>query len=83
MKLEVEVNHGGARSSAGLFHNVLEIIYAQQDKDDYRPMAEHDTHDAVAAVSATETCLLVARESGLVQRYTLPYLQAEGRFQVG
>merc|ERR1719191_1758409 len=38
--------------------------------------------DPIACITATEQCFLVARESGVVQRYSLPHLSMETRFQI-
>jgi len=38
--------------------------------------------DPIACITATEHCCLVARESGVVQRYSLPHLGIEARFMV-
>merc|ERR1719265_3088687 len=51
------------------------------DKDSFVPPAT-SSQDPIAAISATEQCFLVARESGVVQRYSLPHLSMETRFQI-
>jgi WD repeat-containing protein 35 len=38
--------------------------------------------DPIACLTATENCFLVARESGAVQRYSLPHLGLESRFTI-
>jgi WD repeat-containing protein 35 len=38
--------------------------------------------DPIACITATEQCFLVARESGVVQRYSLPHLSLETRFSI-
>lgn len=40
------------------------------------------TQDPIACICATEQCLLVARESGVVHRYALPHLALEARFTI-
>jgi len=37
--------------------------------------------DPISAVTASETCLLVARESGSIHKYTLPHISFECKFQ--
>lgn len=49
------------------------------DKDGFVPPST-TTQDPIACICATEQCLLVARESGVVQRYSLPHLALEARF---
>merc|ERR1719446_1429403 len=51
------------------------------DKDSFVPPAT-SSQDPIAAISATEQCFMVARESGVVQRYSLPHLSLETRFQI-
>jgi len=38
-------------------------------------------NNQICAISATEKCLLIARENGTMVRYTLPHISLEGRFQ--
>lgn len=38
--------------------------------------------DPIACITATEHCCLVARESGVVHRYSLPHLGIEARFTI-
>lgn len=38
--------------------------------------------DPIACVAATEQCFLIARESGTVQRYSLPHLSLEAHFNI-
>lgn len=51
------------------------------DKEGFVPPATA-TQDPIACITATEQCFLVARESGVVQRYSLPHLSLEGRFAI-
>lgn len=51
------------------------------DKDGFVPPST-TTQDLIACICATEQCLLVARESGVVQRYALPHLALEARFTI-
>mmetsp|Transcript_3004 Transcript_3004/g.7686 ORF Transcript_3004/g.7686 Transcript_3004/m.7686 type:complete len:1249 (+) Transcript_3004:101-3847(+) len=51
------------------------------DKESFVPPST-PTQDPIACITATEQCLLVARESGIVQRYSLPHLSAESRFTI-
>lgn len=51
------------------------------DKDGFVPPST-TTQDPIACICATEQCLLVARESGVVQRYALPHLALEARFTI-
>mmetsp|Transcript_32306 Transcript_32306/g.92700 ORF Transcript_32306/g.92700 Transcript_32306/m.92700 type:complete len:1232 (-) Transcript_32306:146-3841(-) len=38
--------------------------------------------DPIACLAATEQCFLVARESGVMQRYSLPHLGVEAKFTI-
>lgn len=51
------------------------------DKEGFVPPST-TTQDPIACICATEQCLLVARESGIVQRYALPHLALEARFTI-
>jgi WD repeat-containing protein 35 len=46
--------------------------------DKYVPSAS-PTSDAVCSVAASDTCLVVGRESGTVNRYTLPHISLENK----
>jgi len=51
------------------------------DKEGFTPPTA-PVQDPVAALTATDGCFLVARESGAVQRYSLPHLGLESRFTI-
>eukprot|EP00439_Symbiodinium_sp_Y106_P080708 s175_g19.t1 len=51
------------------------------DKEGFVPPSM-TTQDPIACICATEQCLLVARESGVVHRYALPHLSLEARFTI-
>jgi len=51
------------------------------DKEGFVPPVA-PAQDPIACVAATEQCFLVARESGVVQRYSLPFLSMETRFAI-
>ncbi|CAJ1415377.1 unnamed protein product [Effrenium voratum] len=51
------------------------------DKEGFVPPSS-TTQDPIACICATEQCLLIARESGVVQRYALPHLALEARFTI-
>eukprot|EP00927_Polykrikos_kofoidii_P070639 TRINITY_DN67050_c0_g1_i1.p1 TRINITY_DN67050_c0_g1~~TRINITY_DN67050_c0_g1_i1.p1 ORF type:complete len:1238 (+),score=226.96 TRINITY_DN67050_c0_g1_i1:119-3832(+) len=51
------------------------------DKDGFVPPTV-PTQDPIACLTATDHCLLVARESGVMQRYTLPHLGIESCFAI-
>jgi WD repeat-containing protein 35 len=51
------------------------------DKEGFVPPVKQ-SEDLIACITATEQCFLVARESGVVQRYSLPHLSLETRFQI-
>ncbi|CAE7573710.1 Wdr35 [Symbiodinium sp. CCMP2456] len=51
------------------------------DKESFVPPSM-TTQDPIACICATEQCLLVARESGVVHRYALPHLSLEARFTI-
>eukprot|EP00747_Dinoflagellata_sp_TGD_P185914 gnl/TRDRNA2_/TRDRNA2_42708_c0_seq1.p1 gnl/TRDRNA2_/TRDRNA2_42708_c0~~gnl/TRDRNA2_/TRDRNA2_42708_c0_seq1.p1 ORF type:complete len:1239 (+),score=279.59 gnl/TRDRNA2_/TRDRNA2_42708_c0_seq1:153-3869(+) len=51
------------------------------DKEGFVPPSA-PAQDPIACLTATEQCFLVARESGVVQRYSLPHLGLEARFAI-
>ncbi|CAE8633546.1 unnamed protein product [Polarella glacialis] len=51
------------------------------DKEGFVPPVA-PAQDPIACITATEQCFLVARESGMVQRYSLPHLSMETRFAI-
>ncbi|CAE7432828.1 Wdr35 [Symbiodinium pilosum] len=51
------------------------------DKESFVPPSM-TTQDPIACICATEQCLLIARESGVVHRYALPHLSLEARFTI-
>jgi len=51
------------------------------DKEGFVPPVA-PAQDPIACITATEQCFLVARESGVVQRYSLPHLGIEARFTI-
>lgn len=77
------VNLGNKRRTEMMFH--IDESFApgsgMHDKEGFVPPAGH-AQDPIACVCATEHCFLVARESGVVQRYSLPHLSLEVRFSV-
>lgn len=51
------------------------------DRESFTPPST-STQDPIACVSATQNCLIIARESGAVHRFSLPHLLAETRFAI-
>jgi len=74
---------GGKRRVEKMFHidESLSPGSGFHDKEGFVPPVT-TVQDTIACICGTEQCFLVARESGVVQRYTLPHLSIEGRFAV-
>lgn len=51
------------------------------DKEGFVP-PNAPAQDPIACIAATEHCFLIARDSGIVQRYSLPHLSIEARFAI-
>jgi WD repeat-containing protein 35 len=52
------------------------------DKEGFVPPVA-PAQDPIASITATEQCFLIARESGVVQRYSLPHVGQEAKFTIG
>lgn len=74
---------GNKRRTEMMFH--IDESFAPgtgvHDKEGFVPPVA-PAQDPIACITATEHCFLVARESGVVQRYSLPYLSIETRFAI-
>jgi len=74
---------GNKRRTEMMFH--IDESFAPgtgvHDKEGFVPPSA-PAQDPIACITATEHCFLVARESGLVQRYSLPHLSIEARFAI-
>ncbi|KAJ8969636.1 hypothetical protein NQ317_009651 [Molorchus minor] len=46
------------------------------------PVSMHDTIDPVCCLSATDKCLIIGRESGLIQYYALPHIVLTNRYKI-
>jgi len=74
---------GSKRRTEMMFH--IDESFAPgtglHDKEGFVPPVA-PAQDPIACITATEQCFLVARESGVVQRYSLPHLSIETRFAI-
>jgi WD repeat-containing protein 35 len=64
-----------------IFHVDDPASQAATDLKSYRNL-DKGTSDPIVCTTAGETCLMVGRASGLVQRYTLPHISLENRYQL-
>jgi WD repeat-containing protein 35 len=64
-----------------IFHIDDAASVGASDLKSYRNMNKR-TDDPICAITASETCLVVGRESGLVHRYTLPHISLETTYQL-
>mmetsp|Transcript_20542 Transcript_20542/g.58181 ORF Transcript_20542/g.58181 Transcript_20542/m.58181 type:complete len:1228 (-) Transcript_20542:92-3775(-) len=74
---------GSKRRTEMMFH--IDESFAPgsglHDKEGFVPPVA-PAQDPIACLTATEQCFLVSRESGVVQRYSLPHLGLEARFAI-
>uniref|UniRef100_A0A7S2LS93 Anaphase-promoting complex subunit 4 WD40 domain-containing protein n=1 Tax=Zooxanthella nutricula TaxID=1333877 RepID=A0A7S2LS93_9DINO len=72
---------GSKRRTEMMFH--IDETFAGgaglHDKESFVPPVA-PAQDPIACITATEQCFLVAKESGVVQRYSLPHVSLETRF---
>jgi WD repeat-containing protein 35 len=64
-----------------IFHIDDPASVGASDLQSYRNMNKR-TDDPICCVAASETCLVVGRESGIVHRYTLPHISLETTYQL-
>eukprot|EP00746_Dinoflagellata_sp_MGD_P003051 gnl/MRDRNA2_/MRDRNA2_105954_c0_seq1.p1 gnl/MRDRNA2_/MRDRNA2_105954_c0~~gnl/MRDRNA2_/MRDRNA2_105954_c0_seq1.p1 ORF type:complete len:1217 (-),score=242.16 gnl/MRDRNA2_/MRDRNA2_105954_c0_seq1:227-3877(-) len=74
---------GSKRKTEQMFH--VDDAFAHgtglHDKESFIP-PDTPVDDPIACIAASECCLLIARESGVVQRYSLPHLGLECKFTI-
>ena len=72
-----------ARRTELMFHidDMMSDGRGGHDKEGFVP-PDTPCQDPIACICASDCCLLVARESGIVQRYSLPHLSLECKFTV-
>lgn len=46
------------------------------------PVSTHETIDPVWCVVATDKCLVIGRDSGLIQYYALPHIVLTNRYKI-
>lgn len=46
------------------------------------PVSTHDTVDPICCVTASDKCLVIGRESGLIQQYALPHVVLTNRYKI-
>lgn len=77
------VNKGRCR----LFHiddnpsGAIDVIQDFEGPSDEQ-ITEHATTNPICAVSSTDKCLIVARESGLLQHYVLPHIALINKYKI-
>nr|CAI5867674.1 unnamed protein product [Callosobruchus analis] len=58
----------------------VEIIQ-ELDSSNAVPVSTHDTIDPICCLTATDRCLIIGRESGLIHYYTLPHIVLTNRYK--
>ncbi|XP_050313248.1 WD repeat-containing protein 35 isoform X2 [Anthonomus grandis grandis] len=46
-------------------------------------VSTHQTVDSICCIAASETCLIIGRESGLIHYYVLPHIVLTNRYKIG
>lgn len=46
------------------------------------PLSTHETIDPICCLTSTDKCLIIGRESGLIQYYALPHIILANRFNI-
>ncbi|KAJ8923826.1 hypothetical protein NQ315_010408 [Exocentrus adspersus] len=59
----------------------VEIIQ-ELDNINKIPVSMHDTIDPICCIAATDKCLIIGRESGLIQYYALPHIVLTNRYKI-
>lgn len=84
-KTPKSITVGLARSK--MFHiddnptGAVEIIQ-ELDSASKFPVSSHQTIDPICCVAATDTCLVIGRESGLIHYYVLPHIVLTNRYKI-
>lgn len=59
----------------------VEIIQ-ELDNTNNLPVSTHDTVDPICCLVSTDKCLVIGRESGLIQHYALPHIVLTNRYKI-
>lgn len=59
----------------------VEIIQ-DLDSSSKIPVSTHQTIDPICCLTATDTCLIIGRESGLIHFYVLPHIVLTNRYKI-
>ncbi|XP_060515869.1 WD repeat-containing protein 35 isoform X2 [Cylas formicarius] len=84
-KTPKSITVGAARSK--MFHiddsssGAVEIIQ-ELDSTSKIPVSSHPTVDPICCLTATDACLIIGRESGLVHYYVLPHIVLTNRYKI-
>ncbi|XP_018578851.1 WD repeat-containing protein 35 isoform X2 [Anoplophora glabripennis] len=84
-KTPKSITAGSARCK--MFHiddnpsGAVEIIQ-ELDNVNKIQVSMHDTIDAICCITATDKCLIIGRESGLIQYYALPHIVLTNRYKI-
>ncbi|CAD7934483.1 unnamed protein product [Amoebophrya sp. A120] len=71
-----------AKKAEMMFHIQDDAHFVEKDEFAHGALDQGQIQDGIACVTASDTTLLIGRESGLVQKYALPFLQKDGRFTI-
>jgi WD repeat-containing protein 35 len=77
----------GTRAKCKTFHmddNPTGAVEVIQDLDnlDKIPVNTHNTLDPACCITCTDKCLIIGRESGLLQYYALPHVVLTNKYKI-
>lgn len=78
----------GGRAKCKMFHvddsptGAIEVI-EDLDAGDMVPISTHNTLDPACCITCSDKCLVIGRESGLLQYYALPHVVLTNRYKIG
>lgn len=77
----------GNRVKCKMFHiddNPTGAVEVIQDLDNYDkiPVNIHNSVDPACCIASSEKCLVIGRESGLIQYYALPHVVLTNRYKI-
>ncbi|KAG5898787.1 hypothetical protein JTB14_010997 [Gonioctena quinquepunctata] len=84
-KTPKSITAGSARCK--MFHiddnpsGAVEIIQELDSSSNF-PVVTHDTIDPICCLTATDKCLIIGRDSGLIQYYALPHIVLSNRYKI-
>lgn len=77
----------GIRGKSSLYHiddtpsGAVEVIQDLEQSIDL-PISIHKTTDAICCIAASDKALIIGRESGMLQHYTLPHVTLFNRYKL-